>query len=94
MRKTNAENGQTRRSPVGLFELPLYMNNGSFHIEMDSTRALTVDGCTGVLLCETEQIRLGLAQGALLILGAELSIDGMSGTSVCVRGRICSVEFI
>lgn len=67
---------------------------GNSYIEIIDSDTVAVDGCQGVLVCSQTQIRLSLARRAVCISGDELFISKMLGQSVCICGRICSVEFI
>lgn len=64
------------------------------HIEINGSRRFVAEGCMGVLACNDDQIKLNMGKQTLLLTGSNLTISGMYGQTVCVDGRINSVEFI
>lgn len=66
----------------------------SNHIEIDNGCYITVEGCEGVLRYGEENILLGLGSRTLQILGTNLCISNMFAGTVCIRGKINSVEFL
>lgn len=65
-----------------------------FHIEADGPGSLLVEGCTGIRLYEPECIKIGAGRQCVRITGDELVICSMFGSTLYVRGRIASIEFI
>ena len=64
------------------------------HIEINGSREFIAEGCMGVLACDDNLIKLNMGNQTLLLMGSNLIISGMYGQTVCVDGRINSIEFI
>lgn len=64
------------------------------HIEINGSRRFIAEGCMGVLSCNDDQIKLNMGKHTLLLIGSDLIISAMYGQTVCIDGRINSIEFI
>ena len=93
MRKTDRTSGSLLRSLSDFTENTSLPKNQP-HIELTGPYEIQIERCMGVLLYSDSVIRLALGQQVLLILGSGLHITAMFGQTVCVRGRISSLEFI
>lgn len=71
-----------------------YAFGNEYHMELNGSREFIAEGCMGVLACNDDQIKLNMGKQTLLLTGSNLTISGMYGQTVCINGRINSIEFI
>ena len=63
-------------------------------LEMTGNRRLTVEGSTGILLYENEQIKLSTGRMVLCVSGRGLRLRCISGSCVEISGFISNLEFL
>ncbi|MBE6759172.1 MAG: hypothetical protein E7554_03675 [Ruminococcaceae bacterium] len=63
-------------------------------LEIRGTRELLIEGSTGVIYYSDTAMRIGVGGRTLLLIGSELSISIMFGSTLTVVGQIKSVEFV
>ncbi len=63
-------------------------------VQINSSGGVLVEGCTGVISCDDNHIRLGFRGQSLLVSGCDLYINNMYGQTVCICGRVTCVEII
>ncbi len=63
-------------------------------LEMTGNRQLTVEGSTGILLYENEQIKLSTGRMILSVNGRGLRLRCISGSCVEISGFISNIEFL
>lgn len=83
------EKKEKRSLGAAAFVLP-----AGFHIEAEGSESVLVEGCTGIQLYEPERIRIGAGRQCVQITGSDLAISSMFGRTLCVCGRIVSIEFV
>lgn len=86
--KKETEKRATQQRSVSDFE------RTQSHIEIDNGSFITVDGCKAVLRYGDEHILLSLGARSLQIIGSQLCISNMFGETICISGRICSLEYL
>ncbi|MBQ9673120.1 MAG: YabP/YqfC family sporulation protein [Ruminococcus sp.] len=84
MKKSNENN---RKIP-----LPLY--NSLPIIEIIGNREITIEGSTGVLKYESDNIKVNTKSMVVSIEGRNLQLKFLSSSSLVVEGVILSLEFI
>lgn len=63
-------------------------------IEMLGNRRVTVEGSTGILLYECENVKINTNQCVVSFSGRGLSVRCISGSCVEIEGFIAKIEFI
>lgn len=63
-------------------------------IELRGTRELLIEGSTGVIYYSDTAMRIGLGSRTLLLIGNDLRIRIMFGSTLTIAGYIKSVEFV
>ena len=63
-------------------------------LEIRGTRELLIEGSTGVIYYSDTAMRIGLGRQTLLVIGSELQIKIMFGSTLTIVGHINSVEFV
>lgn len=63
------------------------------YIEIKGNKAITLDGCLGVMEYKDSYIKLRLKKGSLILCGAEFNITFFEKRLITVKGRISSIEF-
>ena len=63
-------------------------------IELRGTRELLIEGSTGVIYYSDTAMRIGLGSRTLLLIGSDLRIKIMFGSTLTIAGYIKSVEFV
>ena len=66
---------------------------GGSYIQIFGSRTVTVEGCQGVLSYSGERVKLSMGARSFAVIGSDLTITGMHGSSVTVEGHICGTEF-
>ena len=56
-------------------------------------KKVLIEGNRGILECSDCRIIVSTPGGRLIVTGAGLSIDAMTGEELLIQGRICSVEW-
>ena len=64
------------------------------HIEMFGSSLVCAEGCQGVLCYSEDMVKISLGSRSLQIVGCDLRITGMFGSTVRIEGQIRCVEFI
>ena len=76
----------------GFFKQPIDGQSSSY-VQIFGSRTVSVEGCQGVLAYSGEQIKLSMGARSFVVLGSELKITGMYGSSVTIEGHVCGTEF-
>lgn len=63
------------------------------HLEMNSNKEATVEGCRGILEYTTQVVRLSADRMVIRFTGRDLELLSMNASAVVVRGTIAAVEF-
>lgn len=63
------------------------------HIELDSNREATVEGCFGIIEYESSFVRLNCRGITVKFSGDGICINNLSNGLVCVTGQFVSIEF-
>lgn len=63
-------------------------------IEMLGNRRITVEGSTGILLYESENVKINTNQSVIFFCGRGLSVRCISGSCVEIEGFVSKIEFI
>lgn len=90
MQKKKREDSQ--RDISGGFALDL--NSGFPTLEMLGNRRVTIEGSTGVLRYESENIKINTSKMVLSFCGRNLTVKCISGSCVVIEGFITSIEFV
>ncbi len=63
-------------------------------VELRGTREALIEGSTGVIYYSDTAMRIGLGRRTLVLIGSELRIRIMFGSTLSIVGHINSVEFV
>lgn len=63
-------------------------------IEMNGNRRVVIEGSTGILLYETDNIKVNTNRMAISFEGRGMSVRCISGSCVEIEGFIMKIEFI
>ncbi len=85
-RNADRNNSSYRALPLDLGTLPL--------IEMTGNRSITIEGSTGILLYESDNIKINTAKMVVSFCGRGLTVKCISCSCVEISGFITKVEFI
>lgn len=85
-RIADKDNNYHRASPLDLGAAPL--------IEMTGNRSVTIEGSTGILLYESENIKINTAKMVVSFCGRGLTVRCISCSCVEISGFITKIEFI
>lgn len=72
----------------------LDLNSGFPTLEMLGNRRVTIEGSTGVLRYESENIKINTNKMVVSFCGRNLTVKCISSSCVIIEGFITSVEFI
>ena len=74
---------------------PSYFDAGTQPlIEMTGNRQITVEGSTGILLYESENIKINTTGPIISFFGRGLGVRCITGSSVEISGFVTKIEFI
>lgn len=62
-------------------------------IELFSNSQIVIEGCSGVLEYNENYLKLRLTSGALVLQGQNFDIVSFEEKTICVKGKIASLEF-
>ena len=88
MRKNNDKNKSVGYSPLGLDM------GGMPTIEMLGNRRITLEGSTGILLYESENIKINTNKMVVSFCGRGLCVRCISGSCVEIEGFVTHIEFL
>ena len=74
-------------------EIPLGSIPGYTHIELESNRTATVDGCIGILEYGENSIKINTAKLVVHICGCDLTVISMQNGQAVVTGCITGIDF-
>ena len=77
-----------------LFDLPADAAAGLSHMELLGDRQLLLEGHEGLLAYGTELIELSVGGAVVRVIGAGLTLKGMTEREVRIGGRIDGIEFL
>lgn len=63
-------------------------------VELHGSREVLIEGSTGVIYYSDTAMRIGIGRQTLLLIGSELCIRTMFGSTLSIVGHINSVEFV
>ena len=63
-------------------------------IEMTGNKEITVEGCTGVLKYENENIKINTKSMVISVSGRGLKLKYLSSSSLVIEGTVLKIEFI
>lgn len=63
------------------------------HIEMEGNREIIVDGCKGILVYETDKIKINASGVVMGVSGDELNIRAYADEQIIINGNILSMDF-
>jgi len=63
-------------------------------VELRGSREALIEGSTGVIYYSDTAMRIGIGRHTLLVIGSDLCIRTMFGSTLTVAGHITSVEFV
>ena len=63
-------------------------------IEMTGNRQITIEGSTGILLYESDNIKINTTGPVISFFGRRLSVRCITGSSVEISGFVNKIEFI
>ena len=63
-------------------------------IEMTGNRRITVEGSTGVLLYESESVKINTSRMVICFKGRGLTLKRVSDSCVEIDGYVCMIEFV
>lgn len=78
---------------AGEMQLPLSALRDTFRIELTDNREMHVDGCSGILEYDTDNITLSLKNNRVSIGGFSLEIASFSDNQAVITGEIISINF-
>ncbi len=87
MRKDNSKNHTEPGGQASFFGSPP-------RLELRGSRELLIEGSTGVIYYSDNAMRIGVGRQTLIIVGSELCINTMFGSTLSISGHIRSVEFV
>ncbi len=61
-------------------------------LQLRGGKILDVDGCTAVLACDENVVRLRTKESVITILGTDLETSDFSAYTLTIRGEIRSIE--
>ena len=85
---------ENKRDEAGFYNILSRFFTRESRVELSGSRMMTAEGCTGVASYSDTTIRLSMGRQSLIICGSDLRITNMFGQTVCVSGRISSLEFV
>ena len=88
----NKKSQKERDNKSSFFSLDLVSNNPI--LEMIGNRRVTIEGSTGLLKYESENIKVNTEKMVISFSGRNLSVRCISSVDVVVEGFITGVEFI
>ncbi len=74
--------------------IPLSLNSSLPVIEMTGNRELTIEGSTGVLKYEKENIKVNTRAMVVSIKGRCLKLKYLSSSALIIEGTVLCIEFI
>lgn len=74
-------------------EIPLGCIPGYTHIELESNRQATVDGCIGILEYGKNSIKINTEKLVVHVCGCELTVVSMQNGQAVVTGIISAIDF-
>ena len=63
-------------------------------IEMTGNREITIEGCTGVLKYESENIKVNTKSMVISVTGRSLKLKYLSSSALVIEGTVLKIEFI
>lgn len=63
-------------------------------IEVTGNKELTIEGCTGVLKYERENIKINTKEMVISVGGRGLKLKYLSSSALVIEGTVLSIEFI
>lgn len=85
----NTDNRKQRNEPIGLD-----FSAGYPMIEMLGNRRISLEGSTGILLYESENIKVNTNKMVISFFGRELSVRCISCSCVEIDGFVTKIEFL
>lgn len=83
-----------KNNSVNASGIALDLNSGCPFLEMIGNRRVTIEGSTGLLRYESENIKVNTPKTVISFSGRNLTVSCISSTDVVIEGFITSVEFI
>ena len=91
MKNTNKIKNNDKLAEVLSFPQGTFRNFPT--IQIKGNREITIDGCTGLLLYEEENILLETRYCRINIIGRTLTLSNLTKNILAIRGFIKNVEF-
>lgn len=63
-------------------------------IEMTGNIEITIEGCTGVLKYESENIKVNTKSMVISVTGRSLKLKYLSSSALVIEGTVLKIEFI
>ncbi len=82
-----------KREPAGESAASVFFG-AEPRVELKGSREALIEGSTGVIYYSDTAMRIGLGRQTLLVIGSELQIKIMFGSTLTIVGHINSVEFV
>lgn len=70
-----------------------FMYIGTPHIEIESNKSATVEGCKGIIEYDCDIVRINCGNIIVKFTGSCLELEALSTDRISVKGSIISVEF-
>ncbi len=77
-----------------LFDLPEGMLSGEARLEIEGHTRLCAQGGASIISYDDEAVRLMTRAGEIRVSGDGLMLECFHESSICVSGRLLSVEFL
>ncbi len=77
-----------------LFDLPSGSLTGEAHLEIEGCRTLCAQGDTAIISYDDDHVRFSTRSGEVRVSGDRLVLECFRANSICVKGRLLSVEFL
>lgn len=77
-----------------LFDLPEGMLSGEARLEIEGHTRLCVQGGASIISYDDDTVRLMTRAGEIRVSGDGLMLECFHESSICVSGRLLSVEFL
>lgn len=74
-------------------QLPLSALRDTFRIELTGNSEMHIEGCSGIIEYDENNITLGLRNNSVSVCGFALEITSFSDRQAVITGKITSVSF-
>ena len=93
MAKRSFRRGNAAEKPTAKSELSSMVSPETPHIEMEGNREIIVDGCKGILVYETDKIKINASGVVMGVSGDDLRIKAYADELIVINGKIIAMDF-